>query len=223
MSLISDALKLTQETHSQQAAAPPETKVEAPPLLPVAPPAPDPAPVAAASPALLMKIIVAAGVGIVFLALILASLAYHIWHKSITAHTIAIQTPPKSQPAAIAKPAAPTAPPPLHHTEPAIEQVAKFPIAAPPLTAEHQPARPTGERVAATLANPANSQASPNPVAPPKLVLQGILLASQSREAMINGDLYKEGDNIDGARIVSIERGLVKIEFAGNEIILRIP
>ena len=221
MSLISDALKLTQETHSQQAAAPPETKVEAPPLLPVVPPAPDPLPAAAASPALLMKIIVAAGVGIVVLALILASLAYHIWHKSITAHTIAIQTSPKSQPAAIAKTAAPPAP--LHHTEPAIEQVAKFPTAAPPLTAEHPPARPTGERVAATLANPANSQASPNPVAPPKLVLQGILLASQSREAMINGDLYKEGDNIDGARIVSIERGLVKIEFAGNEIILRIP
>ena len=78
MSLISDALKLTQETHSQQAAAPPEIKVEAPPL-PIAPAGPDPLPTAAASPALLMKIIVAAGVGIVVLALILASLDFLIW------------------------------------------------------------------------------------------------------------------------------------------------
>ena len=222
MSLISDALKLTQETHSQHAAVPPETKIEAPPLLPVAPAAPDPAPAAAGSPALLMKVIVAAGVGIVVLALVLAALVYHIWHKSVPTHNIANQPPPKTQPTAIAKPAATPAPAALRHTEPAIDQVAKFP-AAPPPAADQRPARPAGEPNAGPPANPASSQASPTPVAPPKLVLQGILLASQSREAMINGDLYKEGDIIDGARIVSIERGLVKIEFAGSEIILRIP
>ena len=60
------------------------------------------------------------------------------------------------------------------------------------------------------------------PVELPKLTLQGILMDSRSREAMINDISVKEGEDIDGAKVISIERKLVKLQFAGREIVLRI-
>lgn len=45
---------------------------------------------------------------------------------------------------------------------------------------------------------------------------------SRSREAMINDISVKEGEDIDGAKVISIERKLVKLQFAGREIVLRI-
>ncbi|HTS17147.1 MAG TPA: redoxin domain-containing protein [Verrucomicrobiae bacterium] len=79
--------------------------------------------------------------------------------------------------------------------------------------------------LAANAAPPAsmtqtNSAAPPSP-ATPNLQLQGILSDGKSCEAMINGVSVKEGDDVDGARVVSISRKLVKLQFQGREILLQ--
>ena len=38
---------------------------------------------------------------------------------------------------------------------------------------------------------------------------------------MINGALVKVGDDIAGARVISIEKKLVKLQFRGREIVLQ--
>ena len=55
----------------------------------------------------------------------------------------------------------------------------------------------------------------------PALALQAILIDGKSREAMINGKIVKEGDDIAGARVVTIERKQVKLQFHDREIILQ--
>ncbi len=63
------------------------------------------------------------------------------------------------------------------------------------------------------------------PVAPttPRLVLQGITYASDNRDAMINGVTVHEGEEIEGARVVTIENRRVTLNLNGHEIILRLP
>jgi hypothetical protein len=63
----------------------------------------------------------------------------------------------------------------------------------------------------------------PPPAVPPKLVLQGITSAADGNEAMINGVSLREGEDIEGARIVTIERRAVRLDFGGREIVLRLP
>jgi hypothetical protein len=57
----------------------------------------------------------------------------------------------------------------------------------------------------------------------PKLVLQGVTSEGNAREAMINGVNVREGDDIEGARVVSIESHRVKLQFDQRDILLRIP
>jgi len=65
---------------------------------------------------------------------------------------------------------------------------------------------------------------APKPLAePPKLVLQGITSAADGNEAMINGVSLREGEDIEGARIMTIERRAVRLDFSGREIVLRLP
>ncbi len=63
------------------------------------------------------------------------------------------------------------------------------------------------------------------PAAPttPQLVLQGITYASDNRDAMINGVTIHEGEEIEGARVVTIENRRVTLDLNGHEIILRLP
>lgn len=63
------------------------------------------------------------------------------------------------------------------------------------------------------------------PAAPsiPQLVLQGITYASDSRDAMINGVTVHEGEEIEGARVVTIENRRVTLTLNGHDIILRLP
>jgi hypothetical protein len=65
--------------------------------------------------------------------------------------------------------------------------------------------------------------ASPATPEPPKLVLQGITYARDGSEAMINGVTVHEGEDIEGARVVTIENRRVKLDLGGREIILRLP
>ena len=53
------------------------------------------------------------------------------------------------------------------------------------------------------------------------MALQAILIDGKSREAMINGKIVKEGDDIAGARVVTIERKQVKLQFHDREILLQ--
>lgn len=63
---------------------------------------------------------------------------------------------------------------------------------------------------------------TPPPPAAPTLQLQGILSDGKSCEAMINGVSVKEGDDVDGARVVSINKKQgVKLQFQGREIVLQ--
>jgi hypothetical protein len=63
------------------------------------------------------------------------------------------------------------------------------------------------------------------PAAPsiPQLVLQGITYASDNRDAMINGVTVHEGEEIEGARVVTIDNRRVTLDLNGHEIILRLP
>jgi hypothetical protein len=63
------------------------------------------------------------------------------------------------------------------------------------------------------------------PVTPstPQLVLQGITYASDNRDAMINGVTVHEGEEIEGARVVTIDNRRVTLNLNGKDIILRLP
>jgi hypothetical protein len=57
----------------------------------------------------------------------------------------------------------------------------------------------------------------------PKFALQGITSGPGWREAMINGYALREGDELDGARVTSIEPRRVKLQAGDREILLRMP
>ena len=84
---------------------------------------------------------------------------------------------------------------------------------------------PAARNTAADRSPPATPPAAMPPdesdSAPPTLTLQAILIDGQSREAMINGKTVKVGDDIAGARVVLIERKLVKLQYRGREITLQ--
>lgn len=61
------------------------------------------------------------------------------------------------------------------------------------------------------------------PPEPPKLALQGITFAADGNEVMINGISLRQGEDIEGARIIAIERRAVRLDFGGREIVLRLP
>jgi hypothetical protein len=73
-----------------------------------------------------------------------------------------------------------------------------------------------------TPAQPVPAAPAP-PKEPPKLVLQGITIDGAAREAMINGYTLREGEDIEGARIVAIESRRVRLQFDDREIVLRVP
>jgi hypothetical protein len=101
--------------------------------------------------------------------------------------------------------------------------------ALPQATAEPAPGSGTAsaavseeELVAKVLERMKTAAAATQPE-PPPLVLQGITVAKAGREAMINGYSVREGDEIDGARVVAIESRRVRLQFGEREIVLRLP
>lgn len=69
----------------------------------------------------------------------------------------------------------------------------------------------------------AEQAAAVKPVSPPKLVLQGITGQRNLREAMINNVNVREGEDVEGARVVSIDARSVKLRFGDQDLILRLP
>lgn len=116
------------------------------------------------------------------------------------------------------------APTPFNHHASTIE--------SQPAEADIMPATEPSPKAAATSATASNPpppnepSALPLPPAPvrepPRLVLQGIMRGPSYAEAMINGLVYRVGDDVEGAQIVAIEPALVRLNFEGREIRLRL-
>jgi hypothetical protein len=99
-------------------------------------------------------------------------------------------------------------------------EVESMPPAVAPLAVA--PAVPCAPAPAAPAPEPPPAAPAPAPE-PPKLVLQGVTSDATYREAMINGVNVREGENVDGARVVSIESRRVTLHFGDREIVLRMP
>jgi hypothetical protein len=126
----------------------------------------------------------------------------------------AVETKPT--PRAI-KPA--TEPAPMPEVSPKAE------ITSPPVAGTD--AKATEDQIVAKLMERIKAEQGPTgkatPADLPKLVLQGITYAKDGSEAMINNQTVREGDDIEGARVVAIESRRVKLDFSGHEITLRLP
>jgi cytoskeletal protein RodZ len=94
--------------------------------------------------------------------------------------------------------------------------------ATPDETAEDALVAKLLAKIKAEQATTAKTPATPEPE-PPRLVLQGVTSQGNSREAMINGSNVREGDEIEGARVVAIEARSVKLRFGGRDLVLRMP
>ena len=132
-------------------------------------------------------------------------------------------------PSAGATPAVPEARQPEPSTGPASTPVSSAKVQAPP--AEPTPSAPavdpkSGEdQLVARVVEKIKAEQAAKPPAPepPKYVLQGITSAKDGSEAMINGLSVREGEDIEGARVVAIDRRTVKLDCGGHEIVLRLP
>ena len=65
--------------------------------------------------------------------------------------------------------------------------------------------------------SPASSAAESQRAARP-FTLSGVLISPQRRVAVINGTLYREGDTVNGARVVRIESNSVQLR-RGTEVL----
>jgi hypothetical protein len=82
------------------------------------------------------------------------------------------------------------------------------------------PAKPSGNALT-RLFN--KTPAPPNgPATFPKLKLQGVYYRAGDSTALINGKNVVEGDEIEGASVVKIDRQSVEVQFQGESRVLRI-
>jgi hypothetical protein len=87
-------------------------------------------------------------------------------------------------------------------------------------------AKPSEDQIVAKVLDKIKAEqvtAKPPAPEPPKFVLQGVTSEGGAREAMINGVNVREGDDVDGARVVTIESRRVKLQFGEREITVRLP
>ncbi len=57
----------------------------------------------------------------------------------------------------------------------------------------------------------------------PKLELKGIIFDKENPMAIINGEVYREGDLIEGFRVVRITKDGVKLVSSNNQLYLKAP
>ena len=124
------------------------------------------------------------------------------------------QAPPASMPGKVETPGPTQAPP-----TPALAQTPPTSVVDPKVF-EDQLVTRVMDKIKAEQAATAPKPALPEP---PKLVLQGITYAADGSEAMINGVSVRVGEDIEGGRVVAIDRRSVKLDFDGREIVLRLP
>ena len=109
--------------------------------------------------------------------------------------------------------------------EPVNPVAVSLPVPAKPPVSEEQLVSRLMEKLQAEQAKLPPAPPPPPVVPPaalPKLTLQGIMRAGANSEAMINGYTYRVGDTVEGARLVAIEDGVVRLNHAGQEVVLRL-
>ena len=218
MSLINEALKRTRDASYQPVTAPP----------PVAPgyQIQNAVDSRGLKHGLIVTVVVAliAIVGVVMVGLRVANNIKKL--KDGFASDVNVTTAPTSRPESATRAVSPPATPAKAET-PAPEQAPVIPVTTQtPPTPAANPKSAEDELVGRLMVKIKAEQAAttPKPLPePPKLVLQGITLAADGSEAMINGISLRAGEDIEGARITTIERRAVRLDFGGREIVLRLP
>ena len=74
------------------------------------------------------------------------------------------------------------------------------------------PMRPFGS--AAATAGSATAASAP------RFALTAVLIAPTRRVAIVNGKPYQQGESVDGAEIVAIEQGAVRMRERGTELVV---
>jgi hypothetical protein len=117
---------------------------------------------------------------------------------------------PKPTPA---KPAAtePVKAPPVESVEPEPAKPAPVVEPAKPVPAKPEPAKP--------VAKPTQSAM---PMLWPILSVKGIISSGPGGGAIINSQIIEVGDSIDGAKVISVVKGNVTLEFEGETKVLRV-
>ncbi len=60
----------------------------------------------------------------------------------------------------------------------------------------------------------------PTPATPPLLTLNGIMYSAQMRYAVINNGMFQEGDLVNGAKVIRIEKDTVIFNYEGSDFTL---
>lgn len=55
-----------------------------------------------------------------------------------------------------------------------------------------------------------------------RLILESTLVAPNRRIAVVNGKLVREGDSVDGARVITIRKSVVLVETSSRRITLHL-
>lgn len=64
--------------------------------------------------------------------------------------------------------------------------------------------------------------AAPGPEGPAALELTAVLISASRRVAVVNGELYREGDRINGDVIAGIEPGAIRLKRGGEDVVVRL-
>ena len=98
------------------------------------------------------------------------------------------------------------------------------PVLAETTTGLQDPMKPPAIAIRKMRAEKLGNQPRPSPVKkidvkpPPPLVLQSILFSNSRQVAIINEESLVKGDQIDGARIVSIDKDRVTLTRKGKKL-----
>jgi hypothetical protein len=134
------------------------------------------------------------------------------------------EVPPGGAPTAAA-PAASAPPRSLPPTRPAPSPAASAARVAAPGPAPAAPASAVAARSmaapAATAPSPSATPGTPDAPAAPALTLHAITVQDGQPVALINDRILREGDEIDGVRVLRIGEAEVEIERAGQRAVLR--
>jgi len=201
MSLISDALKRTQQNTSRPSPRPPMLRKPA-----------SAAPAASSDTSRNVLVLVVVG-----MVLVGGGALFGLWqlYSMFAANAkqvaeVSVMEAPRPAPVKEEpKPVKTVAPPPIPDDVKAAVRAAQL-----------EPPKPKTEPVVATPP-PAPPPVAAKPPAPPKefpkLVLQGVTIHGGVREALISGQIVAVGDTVEGAKVVSIEQRKVKLLFDGRE------
>jgi len=210
MSLINEALKRTQAAQQPPPVRQPDPVRVAEAMLP---PRPTPAGKTAAGQTRRARMIFSGALCVVAL----GALAFVTWQFSCV----------RSRQKLDYMPATHTPPPPgveglPPHIRDAIKGATTAPAAVDAKAIEEQVTAKVLEKLKAETPVAVAPAVPPTPRELPVLKVEGFSNIAGVRYAMINGQTVREGANIEGAKVIAIERPIVRVTFDGREYTLRL-